>query len=167
MVRFKNRYLLCEIVFDNPRHRQCIEERAIMTTVRDVLARIHGDYGVGCCTVSLAVKYLNAYTGIVLLRCRREFYQMLWSIIPFITTIESKHQRYPCIFHTLHVGATIRTCQKFLIQYNRRQLMLLLRNCSTEEERVSVTREVQSCSLKELEKDQSEEEDDYMDTDSD
>lgn len=31
-----------------------------------------------------------------------------------------------------HVPGTIRTCQKFLINYNRRQLLMLLQNCTEE-----------------------------------
>lgn len=31
-------------------------------------------------------------------------------------------------------AGTIRTCQKFLIQYNRRQLLLLLQKCTSEGE---------------------------------
>lgn len=52
------------------------------------------------------VRYLNAYTGIVLLRCRKEFYQLVWSALPFITHLENKGHRYPCFLNTLHVGGT-------------------------------------------------------------
>ena len=50
------------------------------------------------------VRYLNAYTGIVLLRCRKEFYRLVWSALPFITYLENKGHRYPCFLNTLHVG---------------------------------------------------------------
>ncbi|KAG8597015.1 hypothetical protein GDO81_002143, partial [Engystomops pustulosus] len=75
-------------------------------------------------------KYLNAYTGIIFLRCRKAFHQLLGSSLPFITSLENRGQRYSCFFNTLHIGGTIRTCQKFLIQYNRKQLAVLLKNCS-------------------------------------
>nr|XP_006114818.1 ribonuclease P/MRP protein subunit POP5 [Pelodiscus sinensis] len=97
------------------------------------------------------VKYLNAYTGIVLLRCRKDFYRLLWSALPFVTYLENRNQRYSCFFNTLHVGGTIRTCQKFLVQYNRKQLLLLLHNCTSEEERQSIQKSLLSCSLTEVE----------------
>lgn len=53
------------------------------------------------------VRYLNAYTGIVLLRCRKEFYQLVWSALPFITHLENKGHRYPCFLNTLHVGGRL------------------------------------------------------------
>uniref|UniRef100_A0A8C9FBK1 Ribonuclease P/MRP protein subunit POP5 n=1 Tax=Pavo cristatus TaxID=9049 RepID=A0A8C9FBK1_PAVCR len=134
MVRFKNRYVLCEVLSEDPRCRQCIEDRAVGLAVRDAIARAHGDYGLGCCCVSFTVKYLNAYTGTVLLRCRKDFQRLLSSALPLVRHLEGRGQRFPCALRTLHVGGTIRTCQKFLIQYNRRQLLLLLQNCTNEGE---------------------------------
>ncbi|CAM2103256.1 ribonuclease P/MRP protein subunit POP5 isoform X1 [Lepidochelys kempii] len=211
MVRFKHRYLLCEIVSEDPRCRQCIDERAVSAAAKDAVARTHGDYGLACCSISFTglrlpllpdplsrgtartpetgsgvahrsldvergvfvsvsqgvVKYLNAYTGIVLLRCRKDFYRLLWSALPFVTYLENRNQRYSCFFNTLHVGGTIRTCQKFLIQYNRKQLLLLLHNCTSEEERQSIQKSVLSCCLKEVEEEQSQsgDEDDCAETD--
>uniref|UniRef100_H3BFM9 Ribonuclease P/MRP protein subunit POP5 n=1 Tax=Latimeria chalumnae TaxID=7897 RepID=H3BFM9_LATCH len=150
MVRFKSRYLLCEIVFENPLDRQNVEEKSVYRNVMRAITRIHGDFGAGCCA-NLSVKYLNAYTGIVLLRCRKAFYRLMWSALPFLTELENRSQRYPCLFNTLHVGGTIRTCQKFLIQYNRRQLLQLLQKCQSDEERESVRKSVLHCSLKILE----------------
>lgn len=54
--------------------------------------------------VSPAVKYLNAYTGTVLLRCRKDSYRLLCSALPFVRYLESRAQRYPCFLNTLHVG---------------------------------------------------------------
>ncbi|XP_007525333.1 ribonuclease P/MRP protein subunit POP5 [Erinaceus europaeus] len=150
MVRFKHRYLLCELVSDDPRCRLSLEDRVLCGLVRDTIARVHGTFGAAACSVGFAVRYLNAYTGIVLLRCRKEFYQLLSSALPFITYLENKGHRYPCFLNTLHVGGTIRTCQKFLIQYNRRQLLILLQNCRNEGEREAIQKSVtRSCLLEE------------------
>ncbi|XP_014749924.1 PREDICTED: ribonuclease P/MRP protein subunit POP5 [Sturnus vulgaris] len=169
MVRFKNRYVLCEVVSEDPRCRQCIEDRALGLAVRDAIARVHGDYGLACCSISFTVKYLNAYTGTVLLRCRKDSYRLLCSALPFVRSLESRAQRYPCFLNTLHVGGTIRTCQKFLIQYNRTQLLRLLQNCTNEEERQSVQKSLLSCSLTEEQSqsgdEEEEDDDDGIETD--
>ncbi|XP_006151585.1 ribonuclease P/MRP protein subunit POP5 [Tupaia chinensis] len=158
MVRFKHRYLLCELVSDDPRCRLSLEDRVLCVLVRDTITRVHGTFGAAACSIGLAVRYLNAYTGIVLLRCRKEFYQLLWSALLHATSmqkgilsgLENKGHRYPCFFNTLHVGGTIRTCQKFLIQYNRRQLLILLQNCTDEGEREAIQKSVtRSCLLEE------------------
>uniref|UniRef100_V9LB12 Ribonuclease P/MRP protein subunit POP5 n=1 Tax=Callorhinchus milii TaxID=7868 RepID=V9LB12_CALMI len=148
MVRFKSRYFLCEIVFENPESRQWMEDKNVFKAVKDAIVQTHGDFGHSCCALRLIVKYLNAYTGIALLRCRKEFYRMLWSALPFITFLENKNQKYPCFFNTLHVGGTIRTSQKFLIQYNRKQLQFLLKDCTTDAERNSIQKSILSCSFK-------------------
>uniref|UniRef100_A0A8B9CHP7 Ribonuclease P/MRP protein subunit POP5 n=1 Tax=Anser brachyrhynchus TaxID=132585 RepID=A0A8B9CHP7_9AVES len=149
MVRFKNRYVLCEVVAEEPRGRHCIEDRAVATAVRDAIARAYGDYGLACCSMSFTVKYLNAYTGTVLLRCRKDFHRLLCSALPLVRQLESRGLRCPCFLSTLHVGGTIRSCQKFLIQHNRRQLLTLLQNCTNEEERQRIRQSVLSCSLTE------------------
>ncbi|NXM04893.1 POP5 protein, partial [Tyrannus savana] len=182
--RAARRYVLCEVLSDDPRCRQCIEDRAVGLAVRDAIGRVHGDYGLACCSISFtgaggtrgprgrgaprahrrvcvpAVKYLNAYTGTVLLRCRKDSYRLLCSALPFVRYLESRAQRYPCALNTLHVGGTIRTCQKFLIQYNRRQLLMLLQNCTNEEERQCIRKSLLSCSLTEEQSQSGDEEDD-------
>uniref|UniRef100_A0A8C3XMX7 Uncharacterized protein n=1 Tax=Chelydra serpentina TaxID=8475 RepID=A0A8C3XMX7_CHESE len=56
-----------------------------------------------------------------------------------------------CLVMKIPAGGTIRTCQKFLVQYNRKQLLLLLHNCTSEEERQSIQKSALSCCLKEVE----------------
>ncbi|KAF6082554.1 POP5-like protein, ribonuclease P/MRP subunit [Phyllostomus discolor] len=98
MVRFKHRYLLCEVVSDDPRCRLSLDDRALCGLVRDTIARVHGTFGAAACSIGFA--------------------------------------------------GTIRTCQKFLIQYNRRQLLILLQNCTDEGEREAIQKSVtKSCLL--------------------
>ncbi|XP_029427297.1 ribonuclease P/MRP protein subunit POP5 [Rhinatrema bivittatum] len=154
MVRYKSRYLLCEIVVDDPLCRQNINQGLLLHTLKEAIARAHGDFGAACCSVSFTVKYVNAYTGIVLLRCRKDFYQLLWSSLPFITYLESRGQRYSCFFHTLHVAGTVRTCQKYLIRYNQKQLLHLLQNTTKQAERSLIKSAIQSCSFEDVQEDE-------------
>ncbi|CAJ0955364.1 unnamed protein product [Ranitomeya imitator] len=103
-MRFKSRYFLCELVLEDPRWRQSITEVAVWYNVKETVARLHGDFGAAACSVGMSVKYLNAYTGIIMLRCRKAFHQLLWSSLPFLTRLENRGQRYPCFINTLHVG---------------------------------------------------------------
>ncbi|XP_032732034.1 ribonuclease P/MRP protein subunit POP5 isoform X2 [Lontra canadensis] len=100
MVRFKHRYLLCEVVSDDPRCRLSLEDRVLGGLIRDTIARVHGTFGAASCSIGFA--------------------------------------------------GTIRTCQKFLIHYNRRQLLILLQNCTDEGERQAIQKSVaRSCLLEE------------------
>nr|XP_042697603.1 ribonuclease P/MRP protein subunit POP5 isoform X6 [Chrysemys picta bellii] len=51
-------YLLCEIVSEDPRCRQCIDERAVSAAAKDAVARTHGDYGLACCSISFTGLHL-------------------------------------------------------------------------------------------------------------
>ncbi|XP_069071149.1 ribonuclease P/MRP protein subunit POP5 isoform X4 [Pleurodeles waltl] len=99
-----NRYLLCEVVLADPLERKNITQELVLYNLKDAVIRLHGDFGWAACTISLSVKYLNAYTGVVLIRCRKEFFQLLWSALPFITCLVGRNRQYPCFFNTLHVG---------------------------------------------------------------
>ncbi|XP_040010548.1 ribonuclease P/MRP protein subunit POP5 [Xiphias gladius] len=159
MVRVKSRYLLCEI---NVSDRSCLlllDDRAIAAAVKAAVARTHGDYGAALCSIRFCVKYLNAHTGIVFLRFPRRCYRLLWSALPFITSVETRGQKIPCFLNCLHVGGTIRTCQRFLIRYNTQQLHRMLPKCKNEEEKQQVRKAILNCCLTGRKKEAFEDED--------
>ncbi|GAA6082001.1 ribonuclease P/MRP protein subunit POP5, partial [Tachysurus ichikawai] len=94
--------------------------------------------------------YVNAYTGVVILRFRKSHFRLMWSALPFISSIWSRGQKVQCFFNCIHVGGTIRTCQKFLVRYGRQQLCQMLPHCKTEAEKQEVRRAVMSCSLQDF-----------------
>ncbi|XP_030594078.1 ribonuclease P/MRP protein subunit POP5 [Archocentrus centrarchus] len=147
MVRLKSRYLLCEVNVSDRSRLLLLDDRAVSAAVKAAVARTHGDYGAALCSIRFCVKYLNAHTGIVFLRFPKRCYKLLWSALPFITSIETRGQKIPCFFNCLHVGGTIRTCQKFLIRYNTQQLHRMLPKCKSEEEKQQVREAILSCSL--------------------
>ncbi|XP_062399959.1 ribonuclease P/MRP protein subunit POP5 isoform X1 [Sardina pilchardus] len=157
MVRFKSRYLLCEVCVEDRSSLLLLEERTIYQAVKAAVARAHGDYGSALLILSFAVKYVNAHTGVILIRCRKSHYRILWSALPFMSCLENRGQKVPCSINCLHIGGTIRTCQKFLVKYSTQQLHRMLPHCTTEAERDEVRRAVLSCSL-EKERDVEEEE---------
>ncbi|XP_034451127.1 ribonuclease P/MRP protein subunit POP5 [Hippoglossus hippoglossus] len=147
MVRVKRRYLLCEVNVSKRSHLLQLDDRAVAAAVRAAVARTHGDYGAAHCLVGFSVKYLNAHTGMVFLRFPKKCYKLLWSALPFITSIEVRGQNIPCFLNCVHVGGTIRTCQKFLIRYNTQQLHRMLPKCKDEEEKQQVREAILQCSL--------------------
>ncbi|XP_062240348.1 ribonuclease P/MRP protein subunit POP5 isoform X1 [Platichthys flesus] len=147
MVRVKRRYLLCEVNVSKRSDLLQLDDRAVAAAVRAAVALTHGDYGAAHCLVGFSVKYLNAHTGMVFLRLPKSCYKLLWSALPFITSIEARGQKIPCFLNCVHVGGTIRTCQKFLIRYNTQQLHRMLPKCKDEEEKQQVRESILQCSL--------------------
>ncbi|XP_068994604.1 ribonuclease P/MRP protein subunit POP5 [Embiotoca jacksoni] len=164
MVRTKSRYLLCEVNVTDRSHLLRLDDRAVSGAVKAAVARTHGDYGAALSSIRFSVKYLNAHTGIVFLRFPKRCYKLLWSALPFITSVETRGQKIPCFLNCLHVGGTIRTCQKFLIRYNTQQLHRMLPQCKNEEEKEKIRKSILNCTLtrdkKELFEDESGSEED-------
>nr|XP_020446188.1 ribonuclease P/MRP protein subunit POP5 [Monopterus albus] len=158
MVRWKSRYLLCEVNVVDRSRLLLLDDRAVAGAVKAAVARIHGDYGAALCSIRFCVKYLNAHTGIVLLRFPKSCYRILWSALPFITSVESRGQKIPCFLNCLHVGGTIRTCQKFLVRYNTQQLHRMLPKCKNEEEKQQICKAILNCTLTGKDKEESEDE---------
>ncbi|KAM9361069.1 ribonuclease P/MRP protein subunit POP5 [Symphorus nematophorus] len=158
MVRVKSRYLLCEVNVSDRSQLLLLDDRALSATVKAAVARTHGDYGAALCSIRFNVKYLNAHTGIVFLRFPKRCYKLLWSALPFITCVVTRGQKIPCFLNCLHVGGTIRTCQKFLIQYNKQQLHRMLPKCKNKEEEQEVRKAILNCALTGGNKDEFEDE---------
>ncbi|XP_077570866.1 ribonuclease P/MRP protein subunit POP5 [Stigmatopora nigra] len=146
MVRVKWRYLVCEINVLDKKSLFVLSEGGVASAVKNAVASIHGDYGSAMLARGDFVKYLNTFTGIVVIRFPKKYYKILWSALPFITSIETNHQSVPCFLNCLHIGGTIRTCQRFLISYSVRQLHRMLPNCKNEAERREVRKAILSCS---------------------
>lgn len=66
------------------------------------------------CAVVFSVKYLNTQTGMVFLRFPKMSYKLLWSALPFITSIDTRWKKIPCFLNCLHVGG-----KKIIIMYFR------------------------------------------------
>ncbi|XP_056585534.1 ribonuclease P/MRP protein subunit POP5 [Triplophysa dalaica] len=167
MVRFKSRYLLCEVCVPERNSLQLLDERAIHHTLRAAVNRAHGDYGSALFNIGVNVKYLNALTGVVFIRCRKAHYRLIWSALPFITHLENRGQpqNVQCFFNCIHVGGTIKTSQKFLAQYNRQQLHRMLLDCNTDAEKQHVRRAILSCSLGNVKGEEAEDEEGSEDDD--
>lgn len=151
MVRLKHRYFLVRLFFDDQKFGHNIEPYQIYGRIKTAVETIHGDHGLACIDVSLSVKYVNVYTNVILIKTRRQFHRLLWSSLPFIThipeNIGKRTVKLPCFLHTLHVGGSIRSCQKFLIKYHRRKLNSILDQCSTPGEKRKVKKSIEGATL--------------------
>ena len=75
MVRFKNRFLLVELIWKDGRIDETVTEANIQSLLRDSIALNFGDYGLGICFASQQVKYYNPLTNLCIVRCGREQYK--------------------------------------------------------------------------------------------
>ncbi|CAG8781205.1 25242_t:CDS:2 [Racocetra persica] len=123
MVRLKHRWILFETLFEDTSHQDTSVEpltsHNIFTTVKESIQSNFGDYGRGCVSSSLNVKYYSPHTNIGLLRVSRDHYRIVWCALTFITQINSR----TCTIRVLHVGGTIKQCQTSVIEYDMEQIL--------------------------------------------
>lgn len=72
MVRFKNRYVLVELIWKDERLDESLTEGAILAVLRESMATNFGDHGAGIASASLQVKYYNPLTSLCIVRCSRD-----------------------------------------------------------------------------------------------
>lgn len=58
-----------------------------------------------------AVKYINIYTNIVLLRCSRDHHAMVWSALTLMNSLKKR----PCVIRLLHLGGKLEIFQHSLM----------------------------------------------------
>ncbi|XP_064392176.1 ribonuclease P/MRP protein subunit POP5-like [Halichondria panicea] len=148
MVRYKNRYLLLEVKFpsieDGNKALKSVTPRSLASLFKDVMAAIHGDYGLACVLHSINVKYLNVLTRVVILRCPRDHHKAVWAAVATITQLE----KTPCAFRLLHLAGTIRSCQRQLVNHNRTQLREMIRSAPNPMEKRKLQEKVDSILMK-------------------
>jgi ribonuclease P/MRP protein subunit POP5 len=118
-MRFKNRYLLCTLAFQDGQVDQSVTTGLLFRTFQILVENQWGDFGAGALMSSLSIKYYNAVTGLLMLRASRDHYRLLWTALHSCYRIKQR----PCNITCIHVGGTIRSCQKAALLHSRRLLL--------------------------------------------
>jgi ribonuclease P/MRP protein subunit POP5 len=142
MVRFKERYLLVNIVYpegaaskpkktDNPvpdilAYNQPTTDNllgpSLLRAIRAQVASLFGDYGSGAVDRSLQVKYFSLATSTFILRVSRSHYRLVWAALTLMDRVPAKNGK-PCIFRVVRVSGTIRKIEEEAIR-RAKQMML-------------------------------------------
>ncbi|KAL2819789.1 Rpp14/Pop5 family-domain-containing protein [Aspergillus granulosus] len=167
MVRVKHRYLLVDILYPEPSsspsssstsatksHAQQSQLRIHAPTsdaltpsllakmVRDEVAEIFGDWGVGRLggvgAGGVSVKYLSPATSTAIIRCPRASYRLVWSALTFMSRVpdirsngrplkrgEQASLTRPCVFRVVRVSGTIRKAEEEAVRMARREIVRL------------------------------------------
>ncbi|KAG2205735.1 hypothetical protein INT46_009568 [Mucor plumbeus] len=123
MVRFKNRWVLFQIVQDPvlengkvvyPKTAFEVTDYVISKTIFQSIEVNYGHFGKG--QGSVAVKWYNPTTRVGILRIPRDFTDMYLSTMFYIKQIATM----PCSFSILHVSGTVIFIQQAAIDWDRR-----------------------------------------------
>mmetsp|Transcript_9888 Transcript_9888/g.32075 ORF Transcript_9888/g.32075 Transcript_9888/m.32075 type:complete len:150 (-) Transcript_9888:68-517(-) len=123
MVRFKNRYLLLELVWKDGKVDDTLGGAQLLKIIRDSVQVNFGDDGMGSVAASMQVKYINPLTGLCVLRCGRESYREVWGAATLVTEVRGR----VAALRVLHVGGTLRSCQAAALKHDLAALTALQR----------------------------------------
>ncbi|KAG8222253.1 hypothetical protein J437_LFUL001451 [Ladona fulva] len=120
MVRYKNRYIAVRVdPVDASEHAHYrLNSSDLYNAVYDKIQQLHGDFGVAATKVGLCAKYCNEMTRVAFIRARHGPHTIVATTLPFINEIAHKR----VVIRTLHCGATMLQCHKFLKKYQRKEL---------------------------------------------
>lgn len=133
-MRFKNRYFLCELRFADGQIDQSINSGLIFRTLQSYLDTMFGDFGAGLLQ-GFSVKYFNPVTGLGIVRATRDFHKLMQSVIEKVQVIKNRQ----CSFRIVHIGGSIRCCQRAALRHNARLVMLADRERWTKQSQEKLT----------------------------
>jgi ribonuclease P/MRP protein subunit POP5 len=123
-MRFKNRYLVVQLLFSPPSLTlPSLTSYQLFRDIRQSLLTNFGEFGYGQCHSSLQVKYLNQRTGLAIVRSPRDDSDIVRTALLLLKDVGGE----PCTVRVLHVGGTIRSCQKAAVKWTRTVLIELWR----------------------------------------
>lgn len=114
MVRVRYRYLLCTIERSSP--SPPLSPPSLIRLLRTSIEENFGDIGAGRAQPGLAVKFCCPHLGLALVRAHRDVYRLVWSAATAITAVHGDAARISVV----HVGATIRQCQRSAVQFGEK-----------------------------------------------
>jgi len=149
MVRRKERYFVCEVIYPNKSstaQSSFISRDAILQALKESIKDCHGILGLATLEPErgvVRIKHVNPTTSFVLFRCLRDHHRLFWSALTFIREIDGKD----CFFNTLYVGATLRSCESFILKHHKRKLTEMLSQTRDLKERTEIQKLIiEACS---------------------
>jgi ribonuclease P/MRP protein subunit POP5 len=123
MVRFKNRYALVDVRFNDGLTDPTVTERDLVNAVRKTITQAFGLCGSSGFGGSFSVKYYAPSTGTAILRVARSDHQKFIAALSLTTSIKDR----ACMLRVLHISGSMRNCQRVAIEQSRKQVLFVRR----------------------------------------
>lgn len=157
MVRTKRRYLVLRVQYDKQTmtHLNSTTEERIHSAIRRTIQDLYGDTGFGSYAMNLEIKYWNPYTSICFLRCPRDFHKQVRTAVTFTRFINENL----CAIHCMFLAATLKSAEKFLLNYNTEKMNILLKKCKRPGEKRAILEKMQELEIENIIQDDKEDSD--------
>ncbi|XP_022141762.1 probable ribonuclease P/MRP protein subunit POP5 [Momordica charantia] len=118
MVRYRNRYLILEVILD-PEKDFATDDSIIITqyniskAIKDSILLNFGECGFASTLGSFQVRYVNPITKLCIIRTSKEDYQKVWAAITMVRTIGN----CPVLFNLLDLNGNTRACKNTALRF--------------------------------------------------
>lgn len=112
MVKFKSRYILIEVLYEN-KSFQKFDESKFAKIISNEVENNFGEVNLGKIKKNLQVKYVNNYTNMLIIRVGKEYIKLMRSALALITKIDFENVR----LRILGISGTIKGAEKRATQF--------------------------------------------------
>ncbi|XP_065054267.1 ribonuclease P/MRP protein subunit POP5-like isoform X2 [Rhopilema esculentum] len=123
MVRVKKRYIVLKLHCEEDTNH-VVSGTSIYQAIKRIYHELYGDFGIAHLG-SFGVKYYDQKTKMIFIQCNRDPHRNLMHAATLVKSIDSR----PFSLQTLYIAGTMKSCQKFLLQYSKEELLNRLEQC--------------------------------------
>ena len=124
MVKFKSRYILIEVLYDDKK-LQKYDESKFAKIIKNEVEKNFGEVNLGKINKNLQIKYVNNYTNMIIMRIGKEYIKLMRTALALINKIDYEKVR----LRILGVSGSIKGAEKrathFLIDFKDNSEKLL------------------------------------------
>jgi len=121
MVKFKSRYLLIELQYQNECNNsvKLLDANQLYNHISKQVKIYFGDVGLGKIKRNFQVKYNNNYTNLLIMRINRDYLDILLTVLSLISNIDNNILR----FRIIKVSGTIKKVEVLATNYLKNWLI--------------------------------------------
>ena len=114
MVRLKYRYFLTSLHYLDSNLDLQLTGQILQNAIYNSIEENYGQFGLGHVQGRIKIVYLGLLSGTALIRVPADFEKQSRVSLSSLVVVNSKR----CVLNVIHVGGTIRSCQKQLVKHN-------------------------------------------------
>uniref|UniRef100_A0A336LZ22 Ribonuclease P/MRP protein subunit POP5 n=1 Tax=Culicoides sonorensis TaxID=179676 RepID=A0A336LZ22_CULSO len=139
MVRAKYRYIVAQIRCNHRPEMEPLKitSEELYSQIKTKIHKYYGDYGISC-LLRLNVKYFNEKTHMCIIQATHGPHRYVTSTLPLMTVIGKE----PARFRILYVGATVKQCNKFIVNFQEQYINKMVSSFKNNMERTKFMNEV-------------------------
>ena len=112
MVKFKSRYILIEVLYDDKK-LQKYDESKFAKIIKNEVEKNFGEVNLGKINKNLQIKYVNNYTNMIIMRIGKEYIKLMRTALALINKIDYEKVR----LRILGVSGSIKGAEKRATQF--------------------------------------------------